>query len=81
LTFVSVTLGFALFTIGMVTGLVGLRHNETQPAKLLLATSVWVVYAIVLHSPINPSFRGRKTAVLSVIGFLLMVGTIVAVEF
>jgi ABC-type uncharacterized transport system permease subunit len=81
LTFVSVTLGFALFTIGMITGLVEMRHKETQPAKLLLAFSVWLVYAIVLHSPINPSFRGRKTAVLSVIGFLLMVGTIVAVEF
>jgi ABC-type uncharacterized transport system permease subunit len=81
LTFISVTLGFALFTIGVVTGLVEMRHRETQPAKLMLALSVWLVYAIVLHSPINPSFRGRKTAVLSVIGFLLMVGTIVAVEF
>jgi ABC-type uncharacterized transport system permease subunit len=83
LTFISVTLGFALFTIGTVTGLVEMfsADKHTQPAKLLLALSVWVVYAIVLHSPINPSFRGRKTAVLSVIGFLLMVGTIVAVEF
>lgn len=81
LTFVSVTLGFALFTIGLVTGLVEMRHRDTQPAKLLLSLTAWVVYAIVLHSPINPSFRGRKTAVLSVIGFLLMVGTIVAVEF
>jgi ABC-type uncharacterized transport system permease subunit len=80
LTFMSVTLGFALFTIGIVTGLTEMRHRETQPAKILLGCSVWVVYAIVLHSPINPRIRGRKTAVLSVIGFLLMVGTIVAVE-
>ena len=83
LTFVSVTLGFALFTFGSITGLVQMAANDKQapPAKLLLAASVWVVYAIVLHSPINPSFRGRKTAILSVVGFLLMVGTIVAVEF
>jgi len=83
LTFVAVTLGFALFTIGTVTGLVEMfaRHKTATPAKLLLATSVWIVYAIVLHSPINPSFRGRKTAALSILGFLLMVGTIVAVEF
>jgi ABC-type uncharacterized transport system permease subunit len=58
-----------------------MRQHETHPAKLLLAFSAWVVYAIVLHSPINPSFRGRKTAILSVVGFLLMIGTIVAVEF
>ena len=83
LTFVSVTLGFALFTVGTVTGLVEMssNHKQTPPAKLLLALSVWIVYAIVLHSPINPSFRGRKTAILSVIGFVLMVGTIVAVQF
>lgn len=81
LTFVSVTLGFALFTIGLITGLVEMRHRETQPAKIWLGVSAWLVYAIVLHSPINPSFRGRKTAVLSVVGFLLMVGTVVAVEF
>jgi ABC-type uncharacterized transport system permease subunit len=81
LTFVFVTWGFALFTIGLITGLVKMRQHETHPAKLALAFSAWVVYAIVLHSPINPSFRGRKTAILSVIGFLLMIGTIVAVEF
>lgn len=83
LTFVSVTLGFALFTVGSVTGLVEMFSGDKQtPAlKLLLAMSVWVVYAIVLHSPINPRVRGRKTAILSVIGFVLMVGTIVAVQF
>ena len=47
----------------------------------ILAFSVWVVYAIVLHAPINPSFRGRKVAVLSIFGFLLMIGTLIAVNF
>jgi ABC-type uncharacterized transport system permease subunit len=79
-TFIAVTLGFALFTVGLVTGFVEMRHKQTTPIKLLLASSVWLVYAVVLHAPINPAIRGRKTAVLSVIGFLLMVGTIVAVE-
>src|SRR5688572_15584209 len=83
LTFVSVTLGFALFTIGSVTGLVKMLadHEPVPLVKLVLAVSVWLVYAIVLHAPINPSFRGRKTAVLSVVGFVLMVGTIWAVQF
>jgi ABC-type transport system involved in cytochrome c biogenesis permease subunit len=39
------------------------------------------VYAIVLHAPINPSFRGRKVAVLSIVGLVLMIGTLVAVNF
>jgi ABC-type uncharacterized transport system permease subunit len=83
LTLASVTLGFSLLTIGTVTGVV--RYIEeggrTPAAKIVLALAVWMVYAVVLHSPMNPSFRGRKAAVLSVVGFVLMVGTIVAVQF
>jgi ABC-type uncharacterized transport system permease subunit len=83
LTLASVTLGFALLTVGTVTGLFGMvRDDRTAPTtKIVLAVAVWVVYAIVLHAPINPSFRGRKAAVLSVVGFVLMVGTLVAVQF
>ena len=83
LTLAAVTLGFALLTVGAVTGLFGMvREDKSAPkTKIVLAVAVWVVYAIVLHSPINPSFRGRKAAVLSVVGFVLMIGTLVAVQF
>ncbi|MEO6435526.1 MAG: cytochrome c biogenesis protein CcsA [Tepidisphaeraceae bacterium] len=82
LTIMSVTLGFALLTVGMVTGGVKMmadRDARTPTAKIVLAVVVWLVYAVILHAPINPSFRGRKVAVLSVVGFVLMLGTIVAV--
>ena len=81
LTMTSVTLGFALLTIGMITGGVQMigEGRHTPRAKIVLAVIVWLVYAVVLHAPINPSFRGRKVAVLSVVGFLLMLGTIVTV--
>ena len=90
LTYTSVTIGFALLTIGLITGLIKIlrdggatRLGEDWLAspKVLLAFGVWVVYALVLHSPINPSFRGRKTAMLSIFGFVLMIGTLVAVQF
>jgi ABC-type uncharacterized transport system permease subunit len=86
LTLASVTLGFALLTIGTITGVVRMFEEDkgTPPAKNVaigLAVAVWVVYGVVLHSPINPSFRGRRAAVLSVVGFVLMVGTILAVQF
>jgi len=47
---------------------------------VLLTFVAWVIYALVLHSPINPSFRGRKTAVLSVVGLVLMIGVLIAVQ-
>ena len=86
LTFASVTLGFALFTIGAVTGGVRMfaEENHIGHAKnvaIAMAIAGWLVYGIVLHSPLNPSFRGRRAAVLSVVGFVLMVGTIFAVQF
>jgi ABC-type uncharacterized transport system permease subunit len=91
LTLIAVSLGFALLTIGGVLGLVDMANARSAPpaagrqwffdAKVLLSVCVWVVYALVLHSPINPSFRGRRTAILSVLGFVLTVGTIVAVQF
>jgi ABC-type uncharacterized transport system permease subunit len=89
LTLSAVTLGFALLTIGLVTGLVKVLHGGantlgphwlTSP-KVVLSGAVWIVYALVLHSPINPRFRGRRAAMLSILGFVLMLGTLVVVQF
>ncbi len=81
LTRVAVTLGFALLSIGLVTGAIHLfsAKREVPVSKIVLACLAWIVYAVVLHAPINPVLRGRKTAILSVIGFVLMIGALVAV--
>jgi ABC-type uncharacterized transport system permease subunit len=80
LTQESVSVGFALLTIGAIMGYIELgQGKQTSIAKVILATNVWLIYAIVLHAPINPRFRGRKAAVLSVLGFVLMIGTLVVV--
>ena len=81
-TMIAVTLGFALLTVGAITGLILMLagQRDTPLPKLLLTGGVWVAYALVLHSPMNPSFRGRKSAIMSIVGFVLMVGTIVAVQ-
>ena len=90
LTLASVALGFGLLTIGAVTGLAWIQAKSGSTTlgdrwylnpKVLLALGVWLVYAVVLHSPMNPSIRGRRAAVLSVVGFVLMVGALVAVQF
>src|SRR3954452_1516398 len=82
-TILAVTWGFALLTIGAITGLVQMifEHLPTSPATIVLTAMVWVIYGLVLHSPINPSFRGRKTAMLSILGFVVMVGVLVTVQF
>ncbi len=83
----SVTLGFALLTIGLVTGVVrmfregAVAANWTLGPKIWLTVAIWLVYALVLHAPMTSGFRGRKAAMLSIVGFALMVGTVVVVQF
>lgn len=88
-TYLSVSLGFALLTIGCVTGLVRALTKHDNPMgdrwyanpTVLLTFAVWLVYAIVLHAPINPSFRGRRAAILSVLGLVLTLGTLFTVQY
>ncbi len=90
LTHWAVSFGFALLTVGIVTGLAMIvqrgphttlgPHWITSP-KVILAFSVWIVYAVALHTPITPAIRGRKSAMLSIIGFVLMLATLIAVLY
>jgi ABC-type transport system involved in cytochrome c biogenesis permease subunit len=86
----AVSFGFALLTVGIITGLAKIAHSGantrlgphwmTSP-KVILAFSVWLIYAVALHTPITPAVRGRKSAMLSIVGFVLMVATIISVLF
>ena len=72
LTLLSITLGFGLLTIGLITGVVRMLGGA-EPAgaavvyikpKVLLTFIAWVVYALVFCiPPINPSFRGPKSRI------------------
>jgi ABC-type transport system involved in cytochrome c biogenesis permease subunit len=86
----SVSFGFALLTVGIITGVAKIiergphtmlgPHWMTSP-KVILAFTVWLIYAIALHTPITPAIRGRKSAMLSIVGFVLMVATLMAVLY
>jgi ABC-type uncharacterized transport system permease subunit len=81
-TLTSVTLGFALLTVGAVTGFIWFAssHRPISAWKVSLTAIVWLIYALVLHSPINPRFRGRRAAILSIVGCVLMLGLLVTVQ-
>jgi ABC-type uncharacterized transport system permease subunit len=84
-----VYLGFPLLTIAMVTGFLRIaqaQSSTTQSAtlgtilpKLTFAALAWLIYAVLLHLPLAPSFRGQRAAWLSIIGFVLFLGGFVAV--
>ena len=80
-----VYLGFPLLTVVMVTGVMILERGgaggvnlAVLRAKLGFAMAAWIVYGMLLHLPLAPSFRGQRAAWLSILGFCLFIGGYVA---
>ncbi|MGC4030285.1 MAG: cytochrome c biogenesis protein CcsA [Tepidisphaeraceae bacterium] len=88
LNYTAVQIGFALLTIGLVSGFTRALSKSTTALgehwywspKVLLSLGAYLLYAIVLNSPIAPALRGKRTAILSIAGFVLLLGTLVAVQ-
>lgn len=74
LGFRSVTVGFPLLTLGIVTGAFWtLRLNPDSPpltATHAFALVAWVIFAGVLTLRIAAGWRGRRAAVGTILGFL-----------
>lgn len=78
-----VSWGFALFTVGIITGT--LLAKETwgalwswQPVELASAIT-WVLYALLMHAR-HTGWRGRKAATLTVVGFVVLVVSFLSVN-
>lgn len=77
----TATLGFALLTLGLASGMVILvsEEGELTPGwwygpKIVLATLAWLVYAVLMNVRHATSFRGVKAAWLSIAGLVLLIG-------
>jgi len=75
----SATLGFALLTVGLISGVVILRYESDllgpgwwYSPKVLAAFAAWLVYAVVMNVRYATAFRGRRAAWLAIGGFVLL---------
>ncbi len=84
----AILLGFPLLTLAAVTGI--FRAVEDPAAmgthwfytpKFILATLVWLVYAALLSIKLTPAMRGSRTAILNIIGFVLLLAVFVAMNW
>ena len=72
-----ITFGFPLLTLAIITGALwaesawGSYWNWDPRETWSLIT--WFIYAIILHARLVAGWRGRRAAVLSIIGFLTII--------
>lgn len=83
LNYVCLTFGFPLITIGFISGFVyagavGRSFWHWDP-KEILSVITWLIYAVLLHERLAVGWRGRRAAIMAIIGFsailLTFVGT------
>ena len=75
--YLSLALGFFSITAGMIFGglwasVMGLRFGPMAP-KVFAGALMWLVFGLGLHQRFAIGWKGRRTAVITLIGFVLMV--------
>jgi cytochrome c-type biogenesis protein CcsB len=80
-----ITLGFPLLTLAIITGAVWAESAWgsywTWDPKEVWSLITWLVYAAVLHLRLTAGWRGRRAAILAIIGFVIVLFTFFGVNF
>ncbi len=83
--YACVVCGFTLLTLGLITGflyakLVWGKLWSGDP-KEVWSGITWGLYAALLHGHLALGWRGRKAAIMSIIGFAVLLFTFIGVNF
>ncbi len=80
-----ITLGFPLLTLAIITGSLWAENAWGSywrwDAKEVWSLITWLIYALILHIRLTAGWRGKRAAVLSIIGFLIVLFTFFGVNF
>ena len=81
LNYVCLTFGFPLITIGLISGFVyagavwqSFWHWDP---KEILSVITWLIYAVLLHERLAVGWRGRRAAIMAIVGFSVILITFV----
>lgn len=80
----SILVGFPLLTLALISGLVWAEHARgsfltLRPREVWSVVS-WLIYAGLLYARVSAGWRGRKAAILAILGFCLVLFTFVGVK-
>lgn len=81
----TVAIGFLLLSIGIITGAVWANYAWgsywSWDPKETWSLITWFVYAAFIHARLTRGWRGRRTAILSIVGFAAVLFTFLGVNF
>jgi len=79
-----ITLGFPLFTLGIITGAIWAESAWgsywSWDPKETWSLITWLIYALILHARLTAGWRGKKAAILSIVGFIAVLFTFFGVN-
>ncbi len=82
--YACIVVGFTLLTLGLITGFVYAKsiwgRFWSWDPKEVWSGITWIVYAILLHERLTVGWRGRKSAIMAIIGFGVLIFTFLGVN-
>jgi len=84
LSYTCLSIGFPFLTLGIITGSIwaSLAWGSywSWDPKETWSLITWFLYAALLHGRLNSGWRGKKAAILSIIGFVAIMFTFLGVN-
>ena len=81
----AIVIGFPMLTLGIITGAAWANYAWgsywTWDPKETWSLITWFVYAAFLHARVTRDWRGRKAAILSLVGFAAVLFTYFGVNY
>jgi cytochrome c-type biogenesis protein CcsB len=85
LVYKTILVGFPLLTIGIITGAAWADYAWgsywSWDPKETWSLITWFVYAVFLHARVTRDWRGKRTAILSILGFAAVIFTYFGVNY
>jgi cytochrome c-type biogenesis protein CcsB len=82
--YACIVVGFTMLTLGLITGLVYAKsvwgRFWSWDPKEVWSGVTWLFYAVLLHERITVGWRGRRSAIMAIIGFGVLLFTFLGVN-
>lgn len=83
--YACVVVGFTMLTIGLVTGMIYAKNIWGRfwswDPKEVWSAITWIFYAALLHERLTMGWRGRRAAIMAIVGFAVLLFTFLGVNF